>query len=41
MRVMRNRGSVLKNMPAEAVKLMDELIEIIDNALDAQPPAKS
>ena len=35
MRVMRNRGSVLKNMPAEAVKLMDEPIEIIDNALDA------
>ena len=36
-RVMRNRGSVLKNMPAEAIKLMDELIAVIDNALNVQP----
>jgi hypothetical protein len=36
-RVLRNRGSVLKNMPTEAITLMDELIEVIDNALHAQP----
>jgi len=24
-------------MPAEAIKLMDELIEIVDNALDGRP----
>ena len=36
-RVLRNRGSVLKNMPAEAITLMDKLIKIIDSALDAQP----
>lgn len=36
-RLLRKRGSVLKNMPAEAVTLMDELIKIIDNALDIQP----
>ena len=36
-RLIRRRSSELKNMPAEAIKLMDELIEILDNALDAQP----
>ena len=36
-RLMRKRGSVLKNMPADAIKLMDELIQVIDNALDVQP----
>ena len=37
MRLMRKRGSALKNMPTEVIKLMDELIEMIDNALDTQP----
>lgn len=37
MRLMRRRSSEIKDMPAEALKLMDELIEIVDNALDGQP----
>ena len=36
LRLMRKRGSDLKNMPEEAVKLMDSLIEMIRNAVTAQ-----
>jgi hypothetical protein len=35
-RLLRKRGSVLKDMPAEAIRLMDELIKIVDSALDTQ-----
>jgi hypothetical protein len=35
-RLMRRRGSELKNMPAKAISLMDELIKILDNALESQ-----
>ena len=36
-RLMRRRGSEVKDMPEEAIKLMDALIDVIDKAVDAQP----
>jgi len=36
-RLLRRRSAEIKDMPAEAVKLMDDLIEIVDHAVDGQP----
>lgn len=36
-RLLRRRGAEVKDMPTEAMKLMDQLIEVVDNAVDSLP----
>lgn len=37
-RLLRRRSPEIEDMPAEGIRLMDELIEVLDNALDVQSP---